>query len=135
MSKKGKKQCPVCDCSEGRGKKFEKLRHQIRWDLLQCPECTFKFWYPPTQAVREYFEETYKAFADITSTPCLAESHKLMLKSMPVKSGSIMDVGCGDKLFLPEANKMGFDVWGLDFNRKVIDKNKALFNLPNYHAE
>jgi len=23
----------------------------------------------------------------------------------------------------------------LDFNRKVIEKNKTLFNLPNYHAE
>jgi 2-polyprenyl-3-methyl-5-hydroxy-6-metoxy-1,4-benzoquinol methylase len=135
MSKKGKKQCPVCDFAEGKGEKFEKLRHQLRWDLFKCPECTFQFWYPPIQATREYFEETYKAFADINSTPFLAESHRLMLKNMPIKSGSIMDVGCGDKLFLPEADKRGYDVWGLDFNRKVIEKNKALFNLPHYYAK
>jgi len=135
MSKKAKKQCPVCDCQEGKGKKFEKKRHQIKWDLFECPECTFQFWYPPTQAVRAFFEETYKDFADVNTTPRLEERHKLLLKGMPIKSGSILDIGCGDKLFLPEADKMGYDVWGLDFNRKVIEKNKTLFNLPNYYAE
>jgi 2-polyprenyl-3-methyl-5-hydroxy-6-metoxy-1,4-benzoquinol methylase len=50
---------------------------------------------------------------------------------MPISAGAILDIGCGDSLFLSEAQKRGFEVWGVDFNRRVIEKDRALLRLNN----
>jgi len=126
--------CPVCDRGSSGGTRFQTVRQHLKWDLLRCSECSFEFWYPLTQATREFFEETYKSFADVSSKPTLGTRHRLTLTHMPVSAGTILDIGCGDSLFLPEARRRGFDVWGVDFNRKVIEKNKTLFKLNNLFA-
>jgi len=127
-------ECPVCCFNSDKHRGFECLCHQVKWDLYECPECSFQFWYPPTQAAREFFERNYKDFADLSSKPALPTAQKLTLTHMPIRTGTILDIGCGDSLFLPEVRKHGFDVWGVDFNRRVIKKNKKLFRLNNLFA-
>lgn len=126
--------CPVCDRKSSGGTRFQTVRQHLKWDLLRCSECSFEFWYPLTQATREFFEQTYKEFADVSSKPTLGTRHRWTLAHMPVSAGTILDIGCGDSLFLPEARRRGFDVWGVDFNRKVIEKNKTLFQIENLFA-
>lgn len=125
--------CPVCNFTNGGQENFKYLYHYKQWDLYECPECTFQFWWPLGQASREFFEGSSKNFADILVKPTLDPRHKLILKLMPIKTGAVLDIGCGDKLLLPGLDRRGFDVWGVDFNRRVIEKDKKLFGLKNLY--
>jgi len=130
---KQKLECLVCGFKSNEQGEFKHLRHHDRWDLYQCSKCAFQFWDPPGQAPKEFFEEHYKDFADILIKPTLALRHKLILKLLPIKKGTILDIGCGVNLFLTELHKRGFNVFGVDFNRKAIEKAKKLFGLKNLY--
>ncbi|XOA42576.1 MAG: class I SAM-dependent methyltransferase [Candidatus Nealsonbacteria bacterium] len=133
MNTNQKLECAVCGFAST-SQKFNHVYHRKKWDLYECPECTFQFCWPMEQAPQDFFEKNYKGFGDITVKPTLDPRHKLLLKTLPIKTGAVLDIGCGDKLLLPELRNCGFDVWGVDFNRKVIEKNSKLFKLKNLYA-
>jgi len=48
--------------------------------------------------------------------------------------GSLLDVGCGDGAFLIEAQKHGFEVWGIDFDRKSVETAKRHLSVDTIYA-
>jgi len=128
-----KLECAVCGFIST-NQKFKHVYRRKKWDLYECPECTFQFCWPMEQAPQDFFEKSYKDFGNISVKPTLDPRHKLLLKMLPIKTGTILDIGCGDKLLLPKLREDGFNVWGVDFNRKVIEKNSKLFKLKNLYA-
>ncbi|WP_447974986.1 class I SAM-dependent methyltransferase [Nitrospira sp. Kam-Ns4a] len=124
--------CVVCEHAGHLGQDFSRLRHHIKWDLYECPNCSFQFWYPFDQSPREYFEDTYLVFSDACPKPSkLGARHQTLIKHMPIKAGTVLDIGCGDGSFLAKLRDSGFEVWGIDFNRRAIAKAKRLWNLQN----
>jgi len=124
--------CAVCDHAAHLWQDFRRLRHHIKWDLYECSKCSFQFWYPLEQSPREYFEDNYTDFSDASLKPSkLGCRHQMLIKHMPVRTGTVLDIGCGDGSFLAKLRYSGFDVWGIDFNRKAIAKAKHLLNLNN----
>jgi 2-polyprenyl-3-methyl-5-hydroxy-6-metoxy-1,4-benzoquinol methylase len=133
-----KLECPVCGLSGIEGKDFVVSNQRTgldnnHYNLYRC-KCSFKFWYPFAQINRDFFEKNYNDHSDLKSKPSLGENHKLVLSYLPINSGRALDIGCGDKLLLPTLSSKGFDVWGVDFNRRVIEKNKIIFGLKNLYA-
>lgn len=61
----------------------------------------------------------------------LREDHKIFFDKLPLKSGRLLDVGCGDGIFLKEAEKAGFDVWGIDLDKKSIEVCQKKWGLRN----
>ncbi len=58
----------------------------------------------------------------------------MFFKHFPLKSGRLLDVGCGDGVFLKEAQKTGFEVWGIDFDSKSIKVCQEKWGLKNIFA-
>jgi len=71
----------------------------------------------------------YSAYhADLMGSPEITSSP---LDTLPIKSGNLLDVGCATGNFLKYAEKKGFKVYGIDFDRFSIEnaKKKGLENV------
>lgn len=124
---------PRCEACGGAGGALEVVRRYNKYSLWCCPVCNFQIWWPLGQAPREYFEQSYASFADTAHPPTLEARHKMLLDCLPIARGSVLDVGCDDSLMLLELQKKGFGVWGIDFNLRVIEKDKALIGISNLY--
>ncbi len=47
------------------------------------------------------------------------------------KQGKILDIGCGPGIFLSEADRRGFDAWGVDLSTNSIEFARRKFGLKN----
>ena len=48
--------------------------------------------------------------------------------------GRLLDVGCGDGVFLKHAKQAGFEVWGIDFDRKSVEVARKALNTDTIYA-
>jgi SAM-dependent methyltransferase len=65
----------------------------------------------------------------------LGENHKAFFKHFPSNvRGKLLDVGCGDGRFLRHAKRQGFEVWGIDFDKKSVDSAKRNLGIETVFA-
>jgi 2-polyprenyl-3-methyl-5-hydroxy-6-metoxy-1,4-benzoquinol methylase len=122
-------ECPVCGFKPNLQEKIQHLYQYRQWDLYQCAKCTFQFWWPMKQANPEWWESTYDIYKDLDVRLALESRHRNLLRNMPIKQGKILDIGCGEGVFINELNKRKFDVYGIDLNKWAIAKAKKTFGL------
>lgn len=130
--------CPICNTNihkEGNIDIYISKYNKEKYKLYRCPNCDAEFW-EPLKIIPDFYdkegEEAYGLFhSGIRTMPYWQKS---FFKYFPLKSGRILDIGCGDGIFLKEAQKKGFDVWGLDFDKKSIKISQEKFGLKNTYA-
>ena len=88
--------------------------------------------------IPEFYEsevfEYYIAFHEGVGTR-LGENHKVFFKHFPSSvRGKLLDVGCGDGRFLRHAKEQGFEVWGIDFDRKSVENVKRNLGINTVFA-
>lgn len=49
------------------------------------------------------------------------------------KSGKILEVGCAEGSFLTEANKSGYEPYGIELNKKFVEYEKNKYQLTNVY--
>ena len=88
--------------------------------LMSCANCDVQFWYPVSMPSASWYEAAYQD-RDKRVAP-LEPGHLFFLggKSAP-KKGALLDVGCGTGNFLAAARAAGFEVTGIDFDRKAAE--------------
>jgi len=123
--------CPVCGFKQDLEGNIKQVRHYSQWDLYSCIKCSFEFWWPMQQANHRWWEDSYDTYKSLDTKPYLESRHKNLLVNLPLKAGRVLDIGCGEGVFLNEMNKRGFDVYGIDLNKWAIEKAKKLFGLRN----
>jgi SAM-dependent methyltransferase len=65
----------------------------------------------------------------------LNEDHKAFFKHFPSNvRGKLLDVGCGDGRFLRHAKEQGFEVWGIDFDKKSVENVKRSLGIDTVFA-
>jgi SAM-dependent methyltransferase len=78
--------------------------------------------------------ESYIAFHDGVGIR-LGENHKAFFKYFPFNvKGKLLDVGCGDGRFLKHAKERGFEVWGIDFDKKSVENAKKDLGIDTVFA-
>jgi len=128
--------CPVCS-NKIEENKFLKTYvapfNKQEYKLFHCLRCDIQFWHP-LKIVPEFYENegdiAYKFFHEGIEN--LRGSHKIFIDRFRRKpKGKLLDIGCGHGVFLKEAQKIGFEVYGIDFDSKSIKVVKEKFGLKN----
>jgi 2-polyprenyl-3-methyl-5-hydroxy-6-metoxy-1,4-benzoquinol methylase len=131
--------CPVCSTKVGSQSYLQRYIsdwNKKEYKLYHCEGCDLEWW-EPLKIEKEFYEEegdeSYTVF-HLGIAETLGENHKAFFKYFPLKSGRLLDVGCGDGRFLKRAQEMGFEVWGIDFDRKSIEACREKRGLKNVYA-
>ncbi|MDW7973015.1 MAG: class I SAM-dependent methyltransferase [Thermodesulfovibrio sp.] len=131
--------CPSCETSvleESYLETYTAPFNNQEYKLYHCLKCDLHWW-EPLEIVPEFYEqegeEDYAILHMGIDRP-IGENHKMFFKHVPLKSGRLLDVGCGDGVFLVEAQKRGYEVWGIDFDRKSIQVCQEKRGLKNTFA-
>lgn len=129
--------CPICK---------ETIKNDIlerftfkdnTYKLSKCKNCGLEFWYPLIMPDRKFYEEDTEIFHEPSfirhtiGNRKLGSNHKNFFKQIQIKNGLLLDIGCGDGLFLYEAQKAGYEVWGIDMDKKAVEvaKKRGLKNI------
>jgi ubiquinone biosynthesis O-methyltransferase len=78
--------------------------------------------------ISEFYEnetfEMYKSF-HLGIRKELPYYQKIFFKKNHLDKGKLLDIGCGDGLFLEYAEKVGYEVYGIDLDKKSIEVAKT----------
>uniref|UniRef100_A0A7C4JSS7 Class I SAM-dependent methyltransferase n=1 Tax=Thermodesulfobacterium geofontis TaxID=1295609 RepID=A0A7C4JSS7_9BACT len=135
-----KTKCPICETEiEKQGFKeiYVSPYNNQEYKRYECLTCDVHWWEPlkiiPGFYENEVFED-YIAFHEVVGTR-LNENHKAFFKYFPSNvRGRLLDVGCGDGRFIKHAKETGFEVWGIDFDRKSVENVKRNLGLDTVFA-
>ena len=134
--------CPVCD-SDKIGERFEVtdlFLSQEKFELVKCGDCGMVFTNnPPSPAEigKYYNSEEYLSHNDNASGLLsfvykgarefmLSRKQKSIEKLSGLKSGKLLDIGCGTGHFLEKMQKAGWDVNGVEINEMAREQAKSL---------
>jgi 2-polyprenyl-3-methyl-5-hydroxy-6-metoxy-1,4-benzoquinol methylase len=135
-----KVKCPIC-YTEVEERNFKEAYvspyNNQEYKRYGCPNCDIHWW-EPLKIIPEFYEsevfEDYIAFHEGVGTR-LREYHKAFFKYFPSNvRGKLLDVGCGDGRFLRHAKEQGFEVWGIDFDKKSIENVKRNLGIDTVFA-
>ena len=120
--------CLVCSYRE-----FDLFCTKKEDQIVKCKKCNFIFANPqPTweQLTKfyEYFDYKDPHAAEVAIRRDARRSLKIIYQCLKAK-GSLLDMGCGRGYFLDEARAAGWNVWGVDYSKQVIDYAKKKLNL------
>jgi 2-polyprenyl-3-methyl-5-hydroxy-6-metoxy-1,4-benzoquinol methylase len=135
-----KVKCPICYTKvEERNFKetYVSPYNNQEYKRYECPNCDVHWW-EPLKIIPEFYEsevfESYIAFHEGIGTR-LGENHKAFFKHFPSSVRSkLLDVGCGDGRFLRYAKEQGFEVWGIDFDKKSVENVKRNLGIDTVFA-
>lgn len=130
--------CPICATTVNEKdykKTFISHYNNQEYKLYHCSACSLEFW-SPLKVVPEFYDseifQGYILFHE--GLRKLPHWQRPFFKFFPFNTGKLLDIGCGDGVFLKQAQKLGFEVYGIDFDKKSIEAAKNKFNLENVYA-
>jgi 2-polyprenyl-3-methyl-5-hydroxy-6-metoxy-1,4-benzoquinol methylase len=135
-----KLKCPIC-YTEVEERNFKETYvspyNNQEYKRYECPNCDVHWW-EPLKIIPEFYEsevfEYCVAFHEVVGTR-LGENHKAFFKHFPSNvRGKLLDVGCGDGRFLKHAKERGFEVWGIDFDKKSVENVKKNLGIDTVFA-
>ena len=131
---------------------FTKLSHEI-WLCDNCHLYTLKFDYDYDKFIHDYYQKGYftgnkklRAYADyegdkavislnmrnylrkIRSIVGARRASPVSTKNAPAHRPKLLDCGCAMGFFMEEANRMGFDAYGVDISKYAAERAQYLFD-------
>ena len=133
-------ECPICytEVEESNFKEtYVSPYNNQEYKRYECPNCDVHWW-EPLKIIPEFYEseflELYTALHEGVGTR-LGENHKVFFKHFPSNvRGRLLDVGCGDGRFLRHAKEQGFEIWGIDFDKKSVENVKRNLGIDTVFA-
>ncbi len=127
--------CPVCSNdveSKPAARTYDAPFNGVKYTLYCCKSCGLGYWTPLRIDAAFYEDEGFAAYSDYHQGgrpfPPWCEA---FFEKMPLKKGTLLDVGCGDGAFLSRAQSAGFEVWGMDLDKNSVRTAVALYDLKN----
>jgi 2-polyprenyl-3-methyl-5-hydroxy-6-metoxy-1,4-benzoquinol methylase len=135
-----KVRCPIC-YTEVEERNFKETYvspyNNQEYKRYECPNCDVHWW-EPLKIIPEFYEnEAFGGYIDFHEGvgTKLGENHKAFFKYFPSNvKGKLLDVGCGDGRFLRYAKEQGFEVWGIDFDKKSVENVKRNLGIDTVFA-
>ena len=129
--------CPLCEFqvnNEDFKEKYISDYNNIEYKLYYCQKCNCEWW-EPLCIIPEFYEDEGESLYELIhkGIRSLNDFNISFFKNFPLKKGRLLDVGCGDGIFLVHAERLGFEVWGIDFDKKSIKVAKERYKLKNVY--
>jgi len=106
--------CPICS----NRKDFKKIKQWGEFEIFFCPNCQIEFSHPMNAGSKEWYESAY-LLRNIFPTNKIQPYAAIALKNIPPHS-KILDIGCGEGVFVNCAWRNGYDIYGLDLSEEMI---------------
>lgn len=135
--KEAAKVCPVCKKGKGGFLKAHKTAGK-NFSLYFCNKCKVQFWEPRVSPGNLWYEVRNPSNIGAAVKPKIYRGyHTKALKGSQKwsKGVKVLDVGCGTGEFIAQLSNAGFDVFGVDFDKKSIEIAKKEFKLKNIFSE
>ena len=137
--------CPLCS-SEEISLKFRCTDHfvsQQEYSLYACSSCNFVFTqdYPAESEIGRYYEsddyishsDTSKGFSNkayrLARNLMLGRKRQIIINETGLKSGNLLDIGCGTGHFAHLMKKSGWNVKGVEINEKARNFGRSVFGM------
>jgi len=132
--------CPICETpTDARAflQTYISPYNNQEYKMYECSNCQVQWW-EPLKMIPEFYEsevfEHYITF-HMTTKINLGENHKAFFRYFPSDiKGNLLDVGCGDGRFIRYAKEYGYEVWGIDFDKKSVENVKKNFEINTVFA-
>jgi len=123
-----KPQCPLCNETEK-----AVLKEVVNeFNIFYCRGCELEFADPMKNPGENWYETEYKFSSwEGREYLLLGWRHYKFLEDPPFRGGMLLDIGCSNGDFLLAARDKGYEVYGIDFDRKAIELGRKKFNLKN----
>jgi 2-polyprenyl-3-methyl-5-hydroxy-6-metoxy-1,4-benzoquinol methylase len=131
MLKKGK--CYYCQSTN-----YKTLYIRGKYKINQCLICGFIYTFPTPS--NNYLNKYYSKFDNnlLNKQKIIEEDSFRELNAIyryKNNRKSLIDIGCGNGIFLEQSKSFGFDPTGLDVSNKFIIYFKKVLNIPFVHAD
>lgn len=125
--------CYLC-----KSKQIRSLYKIKKWNIFLCKDCSFVFLYPLLNKVQ--LLKIYNLFENNIFEKSLIilqdAKHSLKFISKNIKkTGDLLDIGCGNGIFLKEASRNLWKVTGIDISLKLIKYLKIHFEYKVIHGD
>ncbi len=127
--------CPVCDSPHisfrFTGRTGRKPSDPKRWSIYECDDCSLNFLNPQPSwdDLSSYYTSDYQCYNTLKGhdEQMVEEAKKLgKLEHIPIPEGKrLLDVGCGDGLFLRAAKRLGAEVKGVEPSEFGAERARA----------
>lgn len=105
------------------------------YSLYECLDCRVQYWTPFKNPGAEWYEKDER-YSGRNLDPDIEPNwhQKKVIDFLRPFIGKLLDVGCGAGTFMHWAEKMGWDVHGIDFDRDAVRTAKEVFGLKNVES-
>jgi SAM-dependent methyltransferase len=115
--------CPGCGAQD----RFRTIETIDEFTIIRCTTCDLEFSNPMKTPGGDWYDKAYIIRHSVINTS-IQEYYHWAVASLPSR-GKLLDVGCGEGVFVNYARKAGFEAYGIDFSRESIEAGKQLYNL------
>ncbi|MDD5687561.1 MAG: class I SAM-dependent methyltransferase [Elusimicrobia bacterium] len=115
--------CPVC-LNESGDKLVEEYFDPVgkkKYKIYFCQLCLVQFSWPFNNPGKEW----YALFSSSRSYSYESKKFNKLLKAS-LLGKSLLDIGCGNGIFVKKAQQKGYDALGIDLNKEAIDVANSL---------
>ena len=122
--------CNLCGADDS-----ELLFIEKGWHIVKCRRCGLLYANPrpSSDELREFYREGYSRvgpnYLAKRESKLRRARRELRKIARYKKKGKLLDIGCGAGFFLKEAQKKGWDVFGVDLSQSMIEYAKKEFHL------
>lgn len=129
-----KTKCYLCSSNN-----YRLVTKKSKYRIVKCSNCDFIFTTPiPSKEELDAFYNTFDYRDNSSAEKIIRSDAKQSLGKIgryTNKKGELLDVGCGRGYFLDEARTVGWDTYGADTSRIVVDFAKKRLHLNVFYSD